>query len=159
MCSLPSWLYESGWRYSRRTEAQNSGQAPPGQGQEPGHVAPLFTLLRIPFDEHSLNLNVVRIFLLMVGEFYVLVISHFLLWGHEYRSFTVLPFLLFLKCLCKFQVVNIILGWGLILVSGVQFSDSTRPYDTQRSSQEPSSLPITYFPIPPSSNHQCVLHS
>ena len=48
------------------------------------------------------------------------------------------------KFLFKFQLIHI-----AILVSGVQYSDSTLPYNTQCSSQVPSLILITYLTFPP----------
>ena len=49
----------------------------------------------------------------------------------------------------------------IILVLGVEFSDSTRIYNTRCSSQVPSSIPITYLTNPPThlpfGNHPFVL--
>ena len=55
---------------------------------------------------------------------------------------------IFQKFLFKFQLVNLV-----ILVSGVRYSDSTLPYNNQCSSQQVhSSIPITYFTHPPTSD-------
>jgi len=51
----------------------------------------------------------------------------------------------FFKKLFKFQLVNI----KCILASGVQYSDSTLPHNTQCLSQVHSLIPITYLTYPP----------